>query len=33
MTGKGTKGSNKDNVDNNDFIINVSEIDEVVKAA
>lgn len=26
LTGKGTKGVNKDNVDNNDFIINVSDI-------
>ena len=29
LTGKGTKGVNKDNVDNNDFIINVSDIKEV----
>lgn len=27
MTGKGTKGENKDNVENNDFIINVSDIE------
>jgi hypothetical protein len=33
MTGKGTKGENKDNIDNNDFIINVSEIEEVSKVA
>jgi hypothetical protein len=26
MTGKGTKGVNKDNVDNNDFLINVEDI-------
>jgi hypothetical protein len=31
MTGKGTKGVNKDNLDNNDFIINV-ENNEVVNA-
>jgi hypothetical protein len=29
MTGRGTKGVNKDNVDNNDFIINVSELEVV----
>jgi hypothetical protein len=29
MTGKGTKGVNKDNIDNNDFLINVSETLEV----
>ena len=28
MTGKGKKGVNKDNVENNDFIINVDEINE-----
>ncbi len=33
MTGKGTKGANKDNVDNNDFIINVDEIENSEKAA
>jgi len=33
LTGKGSSGVNKDNVDNNDFIINVSEIEEVSKAA
>lgn len=27
LTGKGTKGVNKDNIENNDFIINVDEID------
>lgn len=26
VTGKGTKGQNKDNIDNNDFLINVSEL-------
>jgi len=29
VTGKGTKGQNKDNVDNNDFLINVSELELV----
>lgn len=33
MTGKGTKGENKDNIENNDFIINVSEIKEAKKVA
>jgi len=33
LTGKGSSGVNKDNVDNNDFIINVSEIEQVSKAA
>jgi len=33
LTGKGTKGVNKDNIDNNDFIINVSEIEELKKVA
>ena len=33
MTGKGTAGSNKDNIENNDFIINVADIQEVSKAA
>jgi hypothetical protein len=28
LTGKGTKGKNKDNVDNNDFLINVEEIEQ-----
>lgn len=28
MTGKGSKGVNKDNIDNNDFIINVDNIEE-----
>ena len=32
LTGKGTKGVNKDNVDNNDFIINVSKLDTIDKA-
>ena len=31
MTGKGTKGINKENVDTNDFIINVSKLDVETK--
>jgi len=33
MTGKGTAGSNKDNVDNNDFLINVEDLKEINQAA
>ena len=33
MTGKGTKGVNKVNVDSNDFLIDVSTLNEVSKAA
>jgi hypothetical protein len=33
LTGKGTSGVNKDNLENNDFIINVDEIKEVSKVA
>ena len=29
VTGKGTKGQNKDNIDNNDFLINVADLQEV----
>jgi len=27
VTGKGTKGQNKDNIDNNDFLIDVRELE------
>ena len=30
MTGKGTSGENKDNVDNNSFLINVNDLEELV---
>lgn len=33
MTGKGTAGSNKDNVDNNDFLINVEDLGEIKQVA
>lgn len=33
LTGKGTKGVNKKNIDTNDFIINVSEIQQVKQVA
>ena len=33
VTGKGTKGQNKDNVDNNDFLINVADLEEFSKVA
>lgn len=33
LTGKGTAGVNKDNIDNNDFIINVDEIGQQKKVA
>jgi hypothetical protein len=33
MTGKGTKGANKDNIDNNDFVINVSKIEKLNNVA
>jgi hypothetical protein len=33
MTGKGKKGVNKDNVENNDFIINVDEIQALKSVA
>lgn len=33
LTGKGTKGVNKDNLENNDFIIDVSKIEQVKKVA
>ena len=33
LTGKGTKGVNKDNLENNDFIIDVSTISEHKKVA
>lgn len=33
LTGKGTKGVNKDNVDNNDFIVNVENIKEYKEVA
>lgn len=33
LTGKGTKGVNKDNVENNDFIINVEDIKEYKEVA
>ena len=29
MTGKGTKGQNKDNVDNNAFLVNVGDLEEI----
>ncbi len=33
LTGRGTSGVNKDNLENNDFIINVADIDKVKKVA
>lgn len=33
LTGKGTKGANKDNLENNDFIIDVSKIEALKKVA
>ena len=33
VTGKGTKGQNKDNIDNNAFLINVSTLNEIKQAA
>lgn len=33
MTGKGTNGRNKDNIENNDFIINVERIQDLGKVA
>jgi len=33
LTGKGTKGANKDNLENNDFIIDVSKIESIRKVA